>query len=65
MGEYDFMPLRRNINAHICSTSDFDKSEKGPDELAEGAMKESCTGAKTFKARYVGKGYSQVKMLTT
>ena len=28
-------------------------------------MKESCTGAKTFKARYVAKGYSQVKVLTT
>ena len=37
LGQDDFMPLRRNINAHICSTSDFDKSEKGPDELAEGA----------------------------
>lgn len=28
-------------------------------------MKESCTGAKTFKARYVAKAYSQVKVLTT
>ena len=28
-------------------------------------MKESCTGAKTIKARYVAKGYSQVKVLTT
>ena len=28
-------------------------------------MKESCTGAKTLKARYVAKGYSQVKVLTT
>ena len=32
----DFTPLRRNINPDICSASDINKSEKGPDKLAEG-----------------------------
>ena len=36
LGDDDFMPLRRNINPDIWSVSDVDKSEKGPDELAEG-----------------------------
>lgn len=36
LGDDDFMLLRRNINPDIWSASDVDKSEKGPDELAEG-----------------------------